>query len=110
MKTELIVDKYYVFFVPPGWILAGKIGAVEGKHVALSEAAYIESTESDTAPISDLPRAKTAKEMKRICKKSWPLAPGTLLHHDGVLIACPCDGDLSPITRSDVADTIRGAK
>jgi hypothetical protein len=103
-------DQYYVFFVPPGWLLAGKVETVEGKHVSLSEAAYIELTEQDTSPIGDLPRATTEKEMKRICKRSWPLEPGTVLHLDGILIAVPCSGDLSPVTRAHVAKTIRGAK
>lgn len=102
--------KYYVFFVPPGWLLCGKVDRVEGDRLVLSEAAHLELTAEGSAPLSDLPRAKSESAMKKICTKSWPLAAGTELHVNGILISSPCEGDLSPLTLSHVADTIRGAK
>ena len=103
--------KFYVFFVPPGWLLLGKVEVVECKRVRLSEAAHLELTTDGHAPLADLPRAKTAKEMTAICGKSWPLEPGTELHEDGILISVPCIAtDLSTLTRSHIAATIRGAR
>jgi hypothetical protein len=106
----MIEGKYYVVFVPPGWLLAVHVAKVEEHTVTIADAAYLELSGDSSSPLAELPRATKPAEMAKICTRSWPLQDGMILRREGLLIAVPCVGDLSSLTRAHVAGTIRGAK
>jgi len=104
------IGKTYVFFVPPGWILAGTVGRITPTHVILSVGTYIEISEQGVSPIADLTRATTTAQVNKIVKQSYQLGENTALLLEGILISTLCASDLSSLTRSADAATIRGAK
>jgi hypothetical protein len=106
---KMVEGQYYVMFIPPGWLFAGRVASVDGDSVTLDDSSYLELAGEDRAPLAELPKAKTAAEQKKICSRSWPMAKGVILQSSAILIAVP-SVDLSSTTKADDADTIRKAK
>jgi hypothetical protein len=100
----------WLIFIPPSWLLAGTIERVEKDVIVFSDAVYLESVASGHCSFSELPAARGKTEAERIVSRTWPVRPGMQVRREGILIAIPCESDLSCLTRSDVARVIGGTR
>ena len=98
----------WVFFVPPSWmlvcILDDAANPPDGSEYVVSEGAYVESVGQDLSIWDCAHNPKAAQ-------KSWPLASGTCIRRDGVLVREPAQLDVArAIVRASDKSTIRSAK
>lgn len=99
--------KSYTLFVPPSWILVAEVVEDTGKHVVTKNIAYIESVNDGVATMAI---GIANPDVKKSVAKSYPFPDGTVFHKDGILIACPCDVDTSPLYAQREGNAIRGRK
>lgn len=103
---DFTVGANYCFFIPPGWILVGKVARVEGEAVFLDDAFHLENVADG---VSALALGLTDKIEKAVTK-SYPLPTGTRLDLRGILISTPCEIDITKLSLAHVVGAIKGKK
>jgi hypothetical protein len=75
--TPVTIGETYVFFIPPGWLIAGTVTgfADDGTltHIRVKDAVFLEGVHPGKCTISDLPKATTPEEQRAVVRVSWPL-------------------------------------
>jgi hypothetical protein len=97
----------YVFSIPPSWLIGGTVTEIDGDHILISDAVYLESVNSGYSLIGSTALAKNAQELSSIVAASWPLSDGTILHVDGILMAVPAVSNFRSLARAADADLIK---
>jgi hypothetical protein len=106
---KLEVGQTFVFYVPPGWLLAGTIAEFDDQEVALTDIVYLETTAQGTSPVSDLPMAKNDRQVKASSGTTWPMPNGTVVRREAMLFRTPCAHNVKILARAKDADAIKGA-
>ena len=94
MNPQVSDGETYIFFVPPGWLIAGTVDSIIGagplENVVLRDAVYLEGVNPGKCMISDLPAATTPEQQRAVVRVSWPL-PRTNLLASQISMAFRCN-------------------
>lgn len=104
--SEFKVGSNYCFFMPPGWILVGKVARVTSIAVFLDDAFHLENVADGISSLA----LGLAEKLDKAVTKSFPLPAGTRLDLHGILIATPCDVDISKLSLAHAVAAIKGRK
>lgn len=105
----LELNKTYVLFVPPSWLISGTAAKIHDGVVFLKDCTYLESVASGHSPVGSLALETDPKNLTKIITQCHPMPDGTVIRLDGILIAIPCRISMQPLARSREADAIRSA-
>ena len=103
------VGETWVMAVPPGWLIGGTIVEITDEVIIFKDAVYLETVEQGHSPLSSIPRAKTARELKAAMSAYWGLPDGYMIRKEAIFHAGRCLISLAPLAGAEAAKAIEEA-
>jgi hypothetical protein len=103
---EFKIGSSYCFFIPPGWIIVGCVQRVTEKAVFLEHGFHLENVADNVSALA----IGLTPDVSKAVTKSYPLPPGGRLDINGILIAVPCEMDITKLSYAHIANAIKGKR
>jgi hypothetical protein len=106
MDTDFKIGVNYCFFIPPGWIIVGKLARVTDAAIFLDDAFHLENVADGVSSLA----VGLADKIEKAVTKSYPLPAGVRIDLRGALISSPCEIDITKLSLAHAVAAIKGRK